>query len=58
MSARQGGEFIAVQMPQPAAVASPEIRVEVRRPGAATVAVSWPVQYAGECAAWLREWLR
>ena len=58
VSARQGGEFIAVQMPQPAAVASPEIRVEVRRPGAATVTVSWPVQYAGECAAWLREWLR
>ena len=58
VSARQGGEFIAVQMPAQAAVALPEIRVEVRRPGAATVTVSWPVQYAGECAAWLREWLR
>ncbi|CAN5417741.1 hypothetical protein BH10PSE16_BH10PSE16_42330 [soil metagenome] len=58
VSARQGAEFIAVQMPAPAAAASPEIRVEVRRPGAATVTVSWPVQCAGECAAWLREWLR
>ena len=55
---RQGGEFIAVQMPAPAAATLPEIRVEVRRPGAATVTVSWPVQCAGECAAWLREWLR
>lgn len=58
LRAGRGGEFIAVQMPVPAAVALPEIRVEVRRPGAATVTVSWPVQYAGECAAWLREWLR
>ena len=57
LSARQGGAFIAVQMPQPAAMASPEIRVEVRR-GAAIVTVNWPVQCAGECAAWLREWLR
>ena len=58
VSTRQGAEFIAVQMPAPAALASPEIRVEVRRPGAATVMVSWPVQCAGECVAWLREWLR
>ena len=46
LRARQGGEFIAVQMPAPA-VALPEIRLEVRRPGAATVTVSWPVQCAG-----------
>ena len=56
-TAQHGAEFIAVQMPAPAA-APPEIRVEVRRPGAVTVTVSWPVQCAGECAAWLREWLR
>ena len=55
---KPGTEFIAVQMPGPATAASPEIRVEVRRPGAAAVTVSWPVQCAGECAAWLREWLR
>ena len=55
---KPGIEFIAVQMPAPVTAASLEIRMEVRRPGAATVTVSWPVQYAGECAAWLREWLR
>ena len=66
VNTKPGTEFIAVQMPAPAAAAAaaaaaatlPEIRVEVRRPGAATVTVSWPVQCAGECAAWLREWLR
>jgi len=58
VSVRQGGEFIAVQMPASAAVVLPEIRVEVRRPGAVTVTVNWPVQHAAECAAWLREWLR
>ena len=58
VSTRPGGEFIAVQMPAPAVAASPEIRVEVRRPGALTVTVNWPVQSAGECAAWLREWLQ
>ena len=57
-TARHGAEFIAVQLPAAVAAALPEIRVEVRRPGAATVTVSWPVQYASECAAWLREWLR
>ena len=57
-TAQHGAEFIAVQMPAPAAATLPEIRVEVRRPGAATVTVSWPVQCAGECAVWLREWLR
>ena len=58
VNTKPGTEFIAVQMPAPAAATLPEIRVEVRRPGAATVTVSWPVQCAGECAAWLREWLR
>ena len=59
INTRPGAEFIAVQMPPPAvAAAPPEIRMEVRRPGAVTVTVSWPVQCAGECAAWLREWLR
>ena len=57
-TAHPGGEFIAVQMPVPAAQAPPEIRVEVRRPGAGTFTVSWPVQCAGECVVWLREWLR
>lgn len=33
------------------------IRIEVRR-GATTINIAWPTQAAGECAAWLREWLR
>ena len=57
-SARKGGEFIAVQMPAPAAQALSDIRVEVRHPRAVTATVSWPVQCASECATWLREWLR
>ncbi|CDS51745.1 Conserved domain protein [Polaromonas sp. CG9_12] len=58
VSARQGGEFIAVQLP-PAAVAgaSTDIRIEVRR-GASTVTLAWPLQASAQCAAWLREWLR
>ncbi len=52
-------QFIAVQLPQPPPAATPstDIRVEVVR-GASSVTVSWPLQGAGECAAWLREWLR
>jgi transposase-like protein len=50
-------EFIALPLTVPAPAATPDIRIELRR-GATTVSVSWPVQAAGECAAWLREWLR
>ena len=52
-----GAEFIAVQLPPPEAAQSTAIRVEVVR-GASSVTVSWPLQGAGESAAWLREWLR
>ena len=48
-------QFIALPLvtgPAPAA----DIRVELRR-GATTVTIVWPAQAAGECAAWLREWL-
>jgi transposase len=41
-------------VPGPAPAA--DIRVELRR-GATTVTIVWPAQAAGECAAWLREWL-
>ena len=55
---RSSGEFMPVQLPQRAmATPSADIRVELRR-GASTVTVSWPLQGSGECAAWLREWLR
>ena len=54
-----GPEFLPLQMPQRAVVAasSTDIRIEVRR-SVSTVTVSWPLQGASECAAWLREWLR
>jgi len=52
-------EFVALpwvaQAPQLGAGC--DIRVELRR-GATTITISWPAQAAGDCAAWLREWLR
>lgn len=57
-STRPGAEFMPLQLPQPAvAGGSTDIRVELRR-GTLTVSVSWPLQGARDCAAWLREWLR
>ena len=55
-------EFIALAMPSREAVsAAPallaDIRIELRR-GATSVAVSWPLAAADQCAAWLRQWLR
>jgi transposase len=56
--ARPDAAFMPLQLPQPAvAAASTDIRIEVRR-GASVVTVSWPLQGGGDCAAWLREWLR
>jgi len=53
------GEFVALALPRreavPAALA--DIRIELRR-GATSVAVSWPLAAADQCAAWLRQWLR
>ena len=47
-----------VQLPlTPAAPASGDIRIEIRR-GNAVIKVDWPVQASGDCAAWLRDWLR
>ena len=34
-----------------------DIRIEVRR-GNTAIKVEWPVQASGDCAAWLRDWLR
>ena len=58
--APQVSGFVAVTLndPVPTLASQPlDIRVEVRR-GASSVIVSWPLQGAGECTAWLREWLR
>lgn len=47
-----------VAKPEPVAVAATSaIRMELRR-GAATVTLTWPSELAGDCGAWLREWLR
>ena len=51
-------EFVPLQLPPaPVADVASDIRVEVRR-GASSITVSWPLQGARDCAAWLREWLR
>ena len=59
VTARAGAEFMPLQLPAPAVAggACTDIRVELRR-GASTITVSWPLQGARECAAWLGEWLR
>ena len=55
---RNSDEFVALALPaQGAAVFSGDIRIELRR-GATTMSIHWPVHGAGECAAWLREWLK
>ena len=51
-------EFVALALVAQGAAMSPgDIRIELRR-GATTMSIHWPVQGAGECAAWLREWLK
>lgn len=51
-------EFLALPLvaeaQQPSAA---DIRIELRR-GSTTVTISWPAHAAGDCAVWLREWLR
>jgi transposase len=52
------GAFVPLQLPAPSTQqATPDIRIELRR-GATSVTIAWPGQAAGECAAWLRDWLR
>lgn len=47
-----------VQLPMaPAMPTLVDIRIEVRR-GNTAIKVEWPVQASGDCAAWLRDWLR
>jgi len=49
-------EFVQVPM-APAEPESRNIRIEIRQ-GNAAIKVDWPVQASGDCAAWLRDWLR
>jgi transposase len=55
--APQPEEFIALPMVAKPQATAADVRIELRR-GATTVTITWPTQAAGECAAWLREWLR
>jgi len=48
--------FVPVQMP-PMVSETPPIRIEVRRGGTA-VKIDWPTGVVGDCANWLRDWLR
>jgi transposase len=41
----------------PAAPESRDIRIEIRR-GNAAIKIDWPVQVSGDCATWLRDWLK
>ena len=34
-----------------------DIQIEIRR-GNTAIKVNWPIQASGDCAAWLRDWLR
>ncbi len=62
--ARQGGdsqppalpEFVPVPIP-PQTVPERPIQIQVLR-GHTTVKIEWPAQAAGDCAAWLRDWLK
>ena len=49
-------EFVPVPI-LPQTVPARPIQIEVHR-GTATVKIEWPVQAAGDCAAWLRDWLK
>ncbi|MDX9717461.1 MAG: transposase [Thauera sp.] len=49
--------FVPVALtPAPEPVPMPVIRLDVQR-GAARVKIEWPVEAAGACGAWLRDWL-
>ncbi|MGX5652570.1 IS66-like element accessory protein TnpA [Hydrogenophaga borbori] len=47
--------FVPLALPAPAVEG--DIRIELQRAGT-TVKIVWPASSAGDCAAWLRDWLR
>lgn len=57
--APQEPTFVPMMLPPaaPAPVTPQDIRVEVHRAGM-TMTVSWPINAASDCAAWMREILR
>lgn len=51
-------EFVPLHLAaEPTPPAPAAIRIELRR-GGTTVQIHWPVEAAGACGTWLREWLR
>ncbi|AJG20142.1 CoxG family protein [Cupriavidus basilensis] len=56
---RGAGWWSRLFSPAPAVDRGPltDICIEVRQPNA-TITVRWPAQHAGECAAWLRDYLK
>lgn len=55
MTQNSAAGFVPMQLPAPTPAA--DVRIELRR-GATTISVSWPVDAAPACAAWMRELLR
>jgi transposase len=49
--------FVPVSVHQSIAAPPADIRIELRH-GATSMAVTWPVAAAAECAAWMRELLK
>ena len=49
-------EFVPLSF-SPEDVASRDIRIEIRR-GNTAIRVDWPVKSSGDCATWLRDWLK
>ena len=49
-------EFVPLSF-SPEDVASRDIRIEIRR-GNTAIRVGWPVKASGDCATWLRDWLK
>jgi len=49
--------FVPIALPAAPEPAAPDIRIELRH-GHTSMAVTWPVSAANECAAWMRELLR
>jgi len=55
--ALQAPAFIPVSLPPPACAPAPDIRIELHR-GTTSVAVTWPLAAAEQCAVWMRELLK
>ena len=63
LPALQAPAFVPLPLPLPlplppaACAPAPDIRIELRR-GATSVSVTWPLEAADQCAAWMRELIK